>query len=429
MAFPEALIHKEVDFQFYGEKLKFFLTQSLFSSFDIDSGSKLLLKTIAQQLDPSQWQSLIDLGCGIGVLGLSLKKKYPQLKLLGLDRNALAVAFSRMNARLNNLETDVTFEGSLGLRDLSACQADCLVSNVPAKAGAPVLEIFLSDLLRAHTEKGLAVIVIVKPLLDFIENTLRHMQAEILYKEETNEHAVLHFKRGSQTALNALPLTPGVAAGAVAHLPAGQELAVLTDLLKPYLRTKQEFRVPNQGTTLTYALETAYNLPDFDTLSYPLTLAMELMSHHPLQGRGLVWNPGQGHLPLYLLKSKGPVFRQLVLASRDKLQLETSRLNLLENDFPHESLVSAHLPYFTHVKSALASPADFVIFVPDDDPVQAWVNDANDLFLSSLITKGLLVLVTTSSVAFHLLQKLPGFILLDDKKFHGYRSLILKAKL
>jgi 16S rRNA G1207 methylase RsmC len=189
LPFPAALIHKEVDFQFWGVKLKFYLSQSLFSSFDIDQGSKLLLKTIAQQLDPAHWKLLIDVGCGTGVIGLALKKKFPHLKLLGLDRNAPAVAFSRINALLNQLDQNTTFCGTLGVKDFLTCGADCLVSNLPAKAGAPVLERLLTDLLQAHAEKGLVVIVIVQSRGWGFGTTHAQFKGGGPFKEENQNHS------------------------------------------------------------------------------------------------------------------------------------------------------------------------------------------------------------------------------------------------
>ena len=57
-----------------GERLFFDLSHALFSSFKIDDGSRLLMKTLAKQVNLAEVNSLIDVGCGVGTLGLALKK-------------------------------------------------------------------------------------------------------------------------------------------------------------------------------------------------------------------------------------------------------------------------------------------------------------------------------------------------------------------
>ena len=87
-----ALVNKQVPFKFHGEKLKFDLSMGLFSSFDIDAGSRLLLKTLAKHADLDNFENsnassnVIDTGCGTGVLGICLKKKYPGLNIRFQDR-------------------------------------------------------------------------------------------------------------------------------------------------------------------------------------------------------------------------------------------------------------------------------------------------------------------------------------------------------
>ena len=77
--FRKALVNKIVPFRFMGEDLRLALSHALFSSFDVDAGSKLLLKTLAQRVDLGTVGSVLDVGCGVGVLGLSLKKKKPDI--------------------------------------------------------------------------------------------------------------------------------------------------------------------------------------------------------------------------------------------------------------------------------------------------------------------------------------------------------------
>ncbi len=139
--------NKEVPFRFNGVNLSFFLSQRLFSSYTIDAGTKLLLKTAAKGIDFSGIKTAADIGCGVGVIGLSLKKKYPDIDILLQDRDALAIAFSKANESLNSME-GILYSNNLALRDLEIRSLDLILSNIPAKAGTPVLEDFVAGSLK-----------------------------------------------------------------------------------------------------------------------------------------------------------------------------------------------------------------------------------------------------------------------------------------
>lgn len=143
--------HKEVAFRYNGCGLSFFLSHGLFSSYAIDAGTSLLLKLIAQHKIAEGKRSLIDIGCGAGVIGLSIKKRHPEINATLQDRDALAVAFSQAAARRNGLlpdgaeeSPDLRFAGALAFEGQEGRTFDLIVSNWPAKAGIPVLKEFFS---------------------------------------------------------------------------------------------------------------------------------------------------------------------------------------------------------------------------------------------------------------------------------------------
>ena len=95
-----------VDFQFMGKKLSFYLSLGLFSSFGVDSGTRLLMKTIAKQNIIPKNGTILDSGCGTGTIALSIKKRFPELDVTATDRDALAIRFTGMNAELNKISND-----------------------------------------------------------------------------------------------------------------------------------------------------------------------------------------------------------------------------------------------------------------------------------------------------------------------------------
>lgn len=265
----------------------------MFSSHDIDTGSRLLLQAVRRHLPDAAFDSILDMGCGVGVLGLGLKQHYPSVNLYLSDRDALALGFSRLNAELNHLEP-VRWGGHLGFSGLEWESFDLIVSNLPAKAGPPVLRHFLDTYSSCLRPEGLFVLVIVNTLAELAASCLK----EIVFQERGREHTVICCRRQAADAQEGLT---------------------------PYIRGRYQFSARGRG----YHLDTVYNLPCFDTLGYETAMMFALLEGAPPTGRTLVWNPGQGHVPAYLAAERAgtPSF-SLVLGSRDLLQLAISTRNL-----------------------------------------------------------------------------------------------------
>jgi len=75
----------------------------VFSHGRLDRGTALLLK----HLDQLPAGHLLDFGCGAGVLGAVLKRRYPQSQVSLLDVDAFAIASSRLTLTANKLEANV----------------------------------------------------------------------------------------------------------------------------------------------------------------------------------------------------------------------------------------------------------------------------------------------------------------------------------
>lgn len=75
----------------------------VFSHGRLDRGTALLLKHL-EQLPAGH---LLDFGCGAGVLGAALKRRYPDSQISMLDVDAFAVASSRLTLAANGLVAEV----------------------------------------------------------------------------------------------------------------------------------------------------------------------------------------------------------------------------------------------------------------------------------------------------------------------------------
>ena len=155
------LVNKTAPLKFNGAELRLDLSHALFSSYEVDLGTRLLLKAVARDPALERARRILDAGCGTGVIGLALAKAFPEAELVLRDRDSLAVAFAERNRVANKLRGRTAWtdpetgerrtpvaapRAELGLLadGLEGGPYDYVLSNLPAKAGAPVLEAFFA---------------------------------------------------------------------------------------------------------------------------------------------------------------------------------------------------------------------------------------------------------------------------------------------
>lgn len=100
----------------------------VFSHGRLDVGSALLL----EHLDNLPSGRVLDFGCGAGILGATLKRRYPQSELVLLDVDAFAVESSRRTLAANGLEAEVIAGDGI---DTAPRQLAAIVSNPPFHQG------------------------------------------------------------------------------------------------------------------------------------------------------------------------------------------------------------------------------------------------------------------------------------------------------
>jgi 16S rRNA (guanine1207-N2)-methyltransferase len=310
----DAHLKKTLTVRLHRRQLELEVAHGLFSGTDLDVGTRLLLRTLATP-EHDRRLSVVDLGCGYGPLGLGLKLLVPQRSVDMVDRDALAVTFSRRNAQRNGM-ADVQVYGGLGWSSVRRQDFDLAVCNVPAKAGEGAIRHFLLDARRRLRSDGLVAIVVVARLHELVSGLLTEASGiEVAYTQRSAGYSVFHY---------------GFAPGGP-HADGGE------DPLAVYERARLELVFKD----VAYELRTAYSLPEFDTLGYQTRLVAErLLSLHRRPRHVLVFNAGQGHLPILAWKQFAP--EQVSLAGRDLLALEYSRDNLVRNGCPAERIALRH---------------------------------------------------------------------------------------
>ena len=170
MSQPDPHYKKTVTLEHGGRRLALRVAQELFSSHEVDVGTRLLLRTLGGP-EHRGHRLVLDLGCGYGPLGLGLAAAEAGRTVHLVDRDALAVEYTLQNAAANGLD-GVQAYGSLGYADVRASGFDLIVSNVPAKAGPPVVEHFLLDAAGVLAPGGLVAVVVIASLQDGDRPTL-----------------------------------------------------------------------------------------------------------------------------------------------------------------------------------------------------------------------------------------------------------------
>lgn len=102
-------------------------------------------------------ESILDLGCGYGAIGITLKLERPDLELYMSDVNTRAVTFSKINARDHNLVADIR-KGDL-FTPWEGTTFDSILSNPPIAAGRIVWQRMISEAPEFLNEGGSLQIV------------------------------------------------------------------------------------------------------------------------------------------------------------------------------------------------------------------------------------------------------------------------------
>ena len=100
----------------------------VFSHGRLDVGSALLL----EHLDGLPSGHILDFGCGAGVLGAALKRRYPDSQITLLDVDAFAVESSRLTLAANGLQADVINGDGI---DAAPTGLSAILSNPPFHQG------------------------------------------------------------------------------------------------------------------------------------------------------------------------------------------------------------------------------------------------------------------------------------------------------
>lgn len=145
---------KEHSFRFSGHLYTFITDNGVFSKTAVDYGSQVLLKSAVRQ---ELHGSVLDMGCGYGVLSVVLARMFPDCSVTGVDVNPRAVELTALNAAGNG--TDVHTFVSDGYEGVAE-SFDAIVTNPPIRAGKKVIYKMFEDAREHLYDNGIFLAVI-----------------------------------------------------------------------------------------------------------------------------------------------------------------------------------------------------------------------------------------------------------------------------
>ena len=125
-SFPRRATHEDLD-------LTVCAHGAAFAGTSIDLGTRFLLTFLDQM--PATARSVIDLGCGTGVLATLLARRLPQAQVLAVDDSAAGCRSTTMTAAANDVASQISVARADVLDPIADQSADLIVCNPPFHRG------------------------------------------------------------------------------------------------------------------------------------------------------------------------------------------------------------------------------------------------------------------------------------------------------
>lgn len=142
----------------YMDKNILFTTDiGVFSKNMIDFGSRVMLDSLT--ITKGQ-KTVLDIGCGYGALGISLKVLHSHLKVEMVDVNDRAVTLCKKNIEQNQLSYITVYKSNLFEKVNGTF--DVIVTNPPIRAGKVVVQQILEESYKYLNTQGELWVIIQK---------------------------------------------------------------------------------------------------------------------------------------------------------------------------------------------------------------------------------------------------------------------------
>ncbi|MFH1589798.1 MAG: methyltransferase [archaeon] len=143
---------EEIDIKIKNLSFKLISGSGVFSKKRLDKGTEVLLKNLLMEDD---WD-VLDFGCGIGVVGIYVKKLFPNTNVTFSDVNQRAVFLTRENLKKHNLEgKTIISDGTKKIKN----NFNTILLNPPQVAGKKVCFRLIEESFQNLKKNGLLQLV------------------------------------------------------------------------------------------------------------------------------------------------------------------------------------------------------------------------------------------------------------------------------
>lgn len=177
-----------------GRTLRFETQAGVFSQHEPDEGTMVLLEAVLPHVKPHQ--TVLDLGTGIGIIGVAVAGKLTRGEVWMVDSDVRAVRLAERNAARNGVTNVRVVLGDITLDLPPKLRFDLVLSNPPTHSGKEVLTSFVAesyDVLRPGGSLWLVVnrLLSVKEIMaatfDNVEQVTRRHGFIVLRSEKRRE--------------------------------------------------------------------------------------------------------------------------------------------------------------------------------------------------------------------------------------------------
>lgn len=168
----QLLANKKVVVDILGKSFEVETPPSLFSSSEIDKGSRLLVETVDKN-ESGDGLRVLDVGCGWGAIGLSWAMSHPNDKITMIDVDFRAVETTRKNSESLGLDSRTSSLVTTNLKSSQIGSYDLVLSNPPFHAQERVLDELFQGVRDKMNKKANFWIVVEKTYLAKFEELMR----------------------------------------------------------------------------------------------------------------------------------------------------------------------------------------------------------------------------------------------------------------
>lgn len=148
---------REIEYIIQDKKIKFIVDNGVFSKEHVDIATNFMLNIL---INENIYGNVLDLGCGYGTIGITLKSFFKDIKVTMIDINERAVGLANKNVKLNHL-SDFTIKESNGFEVINDNERfDFIITNPPIRAGKQVIYKMYEDAYK-HLKQGGALYLVI----------------------------------------------------------------------------------------------------------------------------------------------------------------------------------------------------------------------------------------------------------------------------